>query len=109
MLKRVFSNLLILIVFAVSVSYSAAQKPVKGKEGMVVTASDLATMVGVDILAKGGNAVDAAVAVGFTLAVTFPEAGNLGGGGFMVIRLENGTETTIDFREKAPSLAQRGF
>ncbi len=104
MLTRIFFSVLFLLSLS-SGFYGAARKPVKSKRGMVVSASDLATLVGVDVLSKGGNAIDAAVAVGFTLAVTFPEAGNLGGGGFMVIRLEDGTKTTIDFREKAPSIA----
>lgn len=77
-------------------------QPVSAENGMVVSTSSYASNVGVDILKKGGNAVDAAVAVGFTLAVTYPTAGNLGGGGFMVIHLANGKNTTIDFREKAP-------
>jgi gamma-glutamyltranspeptidase/glutathione hydrolase len=72
---------------------------------MVVSASELATKVGVEILKKGGNAIDAAVGVGFALAVTFPAAGNIGGGGFMVIHLADGTNTSIDFRETAPSAA----
>lgn len=75
---------------------------VRGRNGMVVSASELATKVGVQILKKGGNAVDAAVAVGFALAVTYPSAGNLGGGGFMVIHLGDGRNVTIDYREKAP-------
>jgi gamma-glutamyltranspeptidase/glutathione hydrolase len=70
---------------------------------MVVTASTLASKVGIQILKKGGNAVDAAVAVGFALAVTYPSAGNIGGGGFMVIRLKDGRNISIDYREKAPS------
>jgi gamma-glutamyltranspeptidase/glutathione hydrolase len=70
--------------------------------GMVVAQEALATRIGADILAKGGNAVDAAVAVGFALAVSYPRAGNIGGGGFMVIHLADGTDTTIDYREIAP-------
>ena len=69
---------------------------------MVVSASNLASKVGLQILKKGGNAVDAAVAVGFALAVTYPSAGNIGGGGFMVIHLKDGKNITIDYREKAP-------
>ncbi len=86
-------------------SFSESQDPVRGKNGMVVSASELASKVGVEILKKGGNAVDAAVAVGFALAVTHPSAGNIGGGGFMVIHLNDGTNTTIDYREKAPASA----
>jgi gamma-glutamyltranspeptidase / glutathione hydrolase len=76
---------------------------VVGQGGMVVAQEALAARVGADILQKGGDAVDAAVAVGFALAVTFPRAGNIGGGGFMVIHLANGNDTTIDYRETAPA------
>lgn len=77
------------------------------KNGMVVSASVYASNVGVEILKKGGNAVDAAVAVQFALAVVYPNAGNLGGGGFMVYRSAKGEMATLDFREKAPSLSTR--
>lgn len=83
----------------------AGGNPVRSRSGMVVTASPLSTDVGVKILNKGGNAVDAAVAVGFALAVTYPTAGNIGGGGFMVLHLADGTNTTLDFRETAPLAA----
>ena len=72
---------------------------------MVVTSQHLATRVGVDILKQGGNAVDAAVAVGYALGVVFPGAGSLGGGGFMTLQLADGRKTFIDFREKAPLAA----
>lgn len=73
--------------------------------GMVVSEQWLASEVGRDVLAAGGNAVDAAIATGFALSVTHPAAGNIGGGGFMVIRFPNGASTTLDFREKAPAAA----
>jgi len=75
--------------------------------GMVVSASEIASQVGVDILKKGGNAVDAAVAVQFALAVVYPNAGNIGGGGFMVYRSAKGETNTLDFREKASAAAGR--
>ncbi|HXH01787.1 MAG TPA: gamma-glutamyltransferase [Candidatus Competibacteraceae bacterium] len=81
--------------------------PVYARHGMVASQEQLATRVGVEILKQGGNAVDAAVAVGFALAVTLPQAGNLGGGGFMVLRKADGTAVAIDFREMAPSRASR--
>src|SRR3979490_2759293 len=84
---------------------AASQAPVAAENGMVVTAQHLATHVGVDVLKDGGNAVDAAVAVGYALAVVYPAAGNLGGGGFMTIQLADGRTTFLDFREKAPLAA----
>ncbi|ASG86356.1 gamma-glutamyltransferase [Salmonella enterica subsp. salamae] len=81
--------------------------PVRATQGMVASVDAMATQVGVDILKQGGNAVDAAVAVGYALAVTHPQAGNLGGGGFMLLRTKDGATTTIDFREMAPAGATR--
>jgi gamma-glutamyltranspeptidase/glutathione hydrolase len=78
---------------------------VTAKQAMVVTLEPLAADVGVEVLKEGGNAVDAAVAVGFALAVTHPYAGNIGGGGFMLVRMANGQTSFIDFREEAPQLA----
>lgn len=89
----------------VAPSYAASAAPVAAPNGMVVTAQHLATRVGVDVLKDGGNAVDAAVAVGYALAVVYPAAGNLGGGGFMTIQLADGRKTFLDFREKAPLAA----
>src|SRR5580765_409897 len=85
--------------------HAASQPPVAAENGMVVTAQHLATRVGVDVLKDGGNAVDAAVAVGYALAVVYPAAGNLGGGGFMTIQLADGRKTFLDFRENAPLAA----
>ena len=82
-----------------------AHEPVFARKGMVVAQEPLAADVGVSVLKSGGNAVDAAVAVGFALAVTHPFAGNIGGGGFMLIRLADGRAAFIDFREKAPHQA----
>ncbi len=91
---------------AASQAMAASQAPVMAENGMVVTAQHLATKVGVDVLKRGGNAVDAAVAVGYALAVVYPAAGNLGGGGFMTIQLADGRKTFLDFREKAPLAAK---
>lgn len=87
--------------------FAASPKPVKAKNGMVVSADPLATKAGLQVLKQGGNAVDAAVAVGFALAVTYPAAGNIGGGGFMNIRFADGRSYAIDYREKAPGKAYR--
>jgi gamma-glutamyltranspeptidase/glutathione hydrolase len=84
-----------------------AHEPVYARHGMVVTEEPAAAGVGVAVLKNGGNAIDAAVAVGFALAVTHPYAGNLGGGGFMLVRLADGRSTFIDFRETAPGKAAR--
>jgi gamma-glutamyltranspeptidase/glutathione hydrolase len=84
---------------------AASVAPVAAENGMVVTAQHLATEVGVDVLRRGGNAIDAAVAVGYALAVVYPAAGNLGGGGFMTLQLADGRKTFLDFRERAPLAA----
>ncbi len=92
---------IVVVIFSASQIFSS-EDPVRAKNGLVVSASDLASNAGIKILKEGGNAVDAAVATGFALAVTFPQAGNIGGGGFMVIHLNDSRNTTIDFREIAP-------
>lgn len=99
-------GLLFLLVFPFSSAQAqvgAVAAPVRAEEGMVVSAERHATAAGQQMLAAGGNAVDAAVATGFTLAVTHPMAGNLGGGGFLVLRMPDGETLTIDHREEAPS------
>ncbi|MGO3162629.1 MAG: gamma-glutamyltransferase [Sphingobacteriaceae bacterium] len=105
-------NLIFLfIVSLLLTSCSANQQAVTGENefenGAVVTAHPLASQVGLDVLKKGGNAVDAAVAVKFALAVVYPNAGNLGGGGFLVYRSHDGQTSSLDFREKAPGKAHR--
>ena len=102
------STCIFILNFFIHVSHSQnAGTLVTAKKGMVVSASREASQAGLDILKKGGNAVDAAVATGFALAVTYPTAGNIGGGLYMVIRLANGKVTTIDARETAPADADR--
>jgi gamma-glutamyltranspeptidase/glutathione hydrolase len=108
-MRRLTCFVFALLILLFGFSESASRRPVKALNGMVVSSDSLATQVGVEILKKGGNAVDAAVAVGFALAVTYPQAGNIGGGGFMVIRMANGETVTIDFREKAPMKASENM
>ena len=104
------SNLRRAVVAALALAGAAqlhafSQAPVAAENGMVVSAQHLASKVGADVLKRGGNAVDAAVAVGYALAVVYPAAGNLGGGGFMTVQLADGRKTFLDFREKAPLAA----
>ena len=86
-----------------------AAEPVYARHAMVVTAEQHATEAGVAVLRAGGNAIDAAVAVGFALAVTHPSAGNIGGGGFMLVKFADGRSTFLDFRERAPEKASRNM
>ncbi len=90
--------------------FAASQsEAVRGKQAMVASQHALASQIGVDVMKKGGNAVDAAIAVAITLAVVYPEAGNLGGGGFMLVRFKDGRTTAIDYREMAPGAANRNI
>jgi len=103
--RLVLARALVATAALLGVAQAASVAPVAAENGMVVTAQHLATEVGVDVLRRGGNAVDAAVAVGYALAVVYPAAGNLGGGGFMTLQLADGRKTFLDFREKAPLAA----
>ena len=106
-LRKLGRILLVLAFNNASVAPVAAREPVRGRHGMVASTNEVASRVGVEIMKRGGNAVDAAIAVAFGLAVTHPAAGNLGGGGFMMIRLKDGRATAIDYREMAPATAHR--
>lgn len=108
-MNRLYSTALVYVGIALLIlttPFAAAQQ-VYGQNGMVVSASALASQAGIDALKKGGNAVDAAVVTGFALAVTHPSAGNIGGGGFMLGRMSDGTAFALDFREVAPQKAHR--
>ncbi len=99
--------LLILLVTGAAVPATASVHPVHAAHAMVVSVHELASHVGVEIMQAGGNAVDAAVATGFALAVVHPAAGNIGGGGFMLIRMADGKAHFLDYREMAPAAATR--
>jgi gamma-glutamyltranspeptidase/glutathione hydrolase len=110
LLRRSASSLLVLGFLLSSLPFgvrAAAPDPVRGKSAMVASQHELASKIGVEVLKKGGNAVDAAIAVGIALAVVYPEAGNIGGGGFMLIHLPGGVSKAIDYREMAPKAAHR--
>ena len=106
MRSRVAALLLASITIA-PIAKGAATDPVPARHGMVASTSPIASQVGVDVMKKGGNAVDAAVAVGLALAVTWPSAGNLGGGGFLLYRAADGASEIVDYRERAPLAATR--
>src|SRR5580698_11588689 len=106
MARRLLALLVLPLLGGLCVRMSASQ-PEHAKHAMVVAGDPLAADIGVAVLKSGGNAVDAAVAIGFAMAVTYPYAGNLGGGGFMLVRFADGRSTFIDFRERAPASASR--
>src|ERR1700722_17757771 len=118
MFSKTCKRLLIAILFfflsfiafsqnAIDAFHYSSQKKVECTHGAVVSAHALASKVGLEILKKGGNAVDAAIATQLALAVVYPGAGNIGGGGFMVAHLASGKDLALDFREKAPAAATR--
>src|ERR1700694_159744 len=117
-MARPYSLLLLLVMLschsakmvtgaAVDPYHYAGHKKIVARKGAVVSAHPLASQVGVNILKQGGNAVDAAIATQLALAVVYPAAGNIGGGGFMVARLSNGTQLALDYRETAAAAAAR--
>src|SRR3954467_8540307 len=108
-MRKQLSILLCLVLAGVSAPVSAVRQPLHARHGMSVAMEAQAADVGIAVLQKGGNAVDAAVAMGFAMAATHPFAGNLGGGGFMLIRFADGRSTFIDFREQAPAKASRNM
>lgn len=103
----VLVNAFVVAFLPISYVNAATPDPARGRHAMVASQHELASKIGVEVLKKGGNAIDAAIAVGIALAVVYPEAGNLGGGGFMLIRLKDGTTKAIDYREMAPKAANR--
>ncbi len=108
-MKRILALLSILPIISLSLFAQADTRTVQAVHGMVVSSHPLASEAGVEIMKRGGNAIDAAVATGLALAVVHPAAGNIGGGGFMVIVTKEGKSTTIDFREKAPRSAHKNM
>src|ERR1041384_7773553 len=108
---RKYSKLSLVLIWALLIVNvpAAPRAPVRARHGVVASTNEVASQVGVDIMKRGGNAVDAAIPVAFALAVTHPAAGNLGGGGFMMIRLNNGKTTAIDYREMSPAAATRNI
>lgn len=111
-LKKFFTFFTLISLLAVFIPkqqkiFAAWAEPVRAKNAMVASQHELASKIGADIMKRGGNAVDAAIAVGLALAVVYPEAGNIGGGGFMLIRFKDGRTTSIDYREMAPKAATR--
>src|SRR5438128_6797274 len=105
--KLLIALLLCAVVSVCAPAASAASSPMHARHAMVVSVNGFASAAGIEVLKRGGNAVDAAVAVGFALAVVHPQAGNIGGGGFMLLRLANGSTHFLDYREKAPAAATR--
>src|SRR5260221_9099485 len=100
-MKKLFA---LLLLFAASplAAGPVITEPVRAKHAVVASVSEIASRVGTDVMKKGGNAIDATVAVAFALQVVWPEAGNIGGGGFLLVRLPDGTNEVLDYRERAP-------
>src|SRR5262245_24496869 len=101
MIRRTFV-LLIATVAISSLTLQAGSVPHRARLGLVITQSDIASQIGFEVIKNGGNAIDAAIATGFAMAVTHPTAGNIGGGGFIVYRPATGEPAAYDFREVGP-------
>src|SRR5947207_15976510 len=108
-MRTIARNIVVLFLLFAGPLAAESRLPVRGKHAMIASVDVIASRIGADVMKRGGNAVDAAVAVAFVLAVTWPEAGNLGGGGFMLVRTADGKAEAIDYRETAPAASSRNM
>src|ERR1700747_626424 len=106
-MRSPYKSLILLLMALLAVGAAASTHPVHAQHAIVVSVHELASHAGVEVMEGGGNAAEAAVATGFALSVVHPPAGNIGGGGFMLIRMADGKTHFLDYREKAPATATR--